>query len=78
MEVCERGGAPPSGCGLSTGSAVKLSLFLYGLLDKLDCLVTSVFVHALLPLLLVLLVKGQTQIVAYVGQLGYYNQIVVM
>ena len=65
------------GCGPPTGSAVEPFLFLYGLPDMVDCLLTSVFVHALLPLLSLLLVKAQTQTVAYVGQLGYYNQMVV-
>ena len=60
------------------GSAVEPSLFLYELADKLDCLLNSVFVHALLPILSILPVKAQTQTVAYVGPLGHYNQIVVM
>ena len=51
------------------GSAVELSLFLYGLPDKVDCLLNSVFVHALLSLLSVLLVKAQTQTVVYIGLL---------
>ena len=33
MEVCERGGAPSSGRGPPTGSAIEPSLFLYGLPD---------------------------------------------
>ena len=60
------------------GSAVEPSLFLYGLPDKVDCLLNSVFVHALLPILSILPVNAQTQTVACVGPLGYYNQIVVM